>query len=149
MLLIKREMLLRHACIIMNDSRAHKTINSSSSSHLCVLSFRFIIAHLFCCVSDMDDNKHKVAFYFVLVILLVTLRHCHGSKDAAEVISHSPRALPKNTIEITSLGALRRSYADKSVSEKLVEIRDLLRSLLFDWSLEGESSTAGKYNNCS
>ncbi|KAG5678672.1 hypothetical protein PVAND_008324 [Polypedilum vanderplanki] len=87
----------------------------------------------------MNDNKRKVAFYFVLVILLVTLNHCYGnSKDGTEVFSHSRRDLPNNTIEITSLAELRRSYADKSVSAKLIEIRGLLRSLLFDWSLNGE-----------
>jgi hypothetical protein len=77
-----------------------------------------------------DSNKHKVAFYVALVILLVTLGQI---VDATEVISHSS---PKNTS--TDVSVIRGYDAGKSVSEKLTEIRQLVRSLIFDWNL-GES----------
>ncbi|XP_070499453.1 uncharacterized protein [Chironomus tepperi] len=81
-----------------------------------------------------NSNKHKVAFYVALVILLITLGQCQSQFiDATEVISHSS---PKNTS--TDVSVIRGYGANRSVSEKLTEIRQLLRSLIFDWNL-GES----------
>lgn len=77
-----------------------------------------------------NSNKHKVAFYVALVILLITLGQF---VDATEVINHSS---PKNTS--TDVSVIRGYDGQKSVSEKLTEVRQLLRSLIFDWNL-GES----------
>lgn len=75
-----------------------------------------------------NRNKHKVAFYAVLVILLVTFGQCHST----EVISHSSQDMPK--IINTDVGY----GASKSIFERLKEVRETLRSLIFDWNL-GES----------
>lgn len=122
-----------------------KQLTASSSnfdySHLHILTLLlFIFVHF---VSDMFHNKHKVAFYFVLVILVATLRHCHSSKPT-EIISHSSRELPKNANEIApAVDEMRQIRVDKSVSAKLLQIRNLLKSLVFDWSL-GESEIQGE-----
>jgi hypothetical protein len=138
-----------YVCVCVRETpKAVKQLTALSSYHTCasLITFFLLLVPPF---SDMNDNKHRVAFYFVLVILLATLRQCHSSKDAAEVISHYARDSPKSDIGVTSLQELRRSYADRSTTEKLAEIRRLLRSLVFDWSLDGgESALAGEFRLC-
>lgn len=78
-----------------------------------------------------NSNKHKVTYYIALVILLVTLGQF---VDATEVISHSS---PKSIS--TDVSVIRGNDVGlKSIPKKLTEVRQLLRSLIFDWNL-GES----------
>ena len=87
-----------------------------------------------------NSNKHKVAFYVALVILFITLEQCQSQLvDATEVISYSS---PKNTS--TDVSVIRGYDGNKSISEKLSEIRQLLRSLVFDWNLGERGIGNGK-----
>lgn len=79
----------------------------------------------------MLNHKHKVAFYFVLVILLMAFRQCHSTK---EIIGDYQSG--KNTTAV-------RSIDDGSISGKLQQLRSLTRSLIFDWNF-GESKVEGK-----
>jgi len=121
--------------LLLNLSRKETTLCVSMSikqltaTRLLIFTSTSFISDIMFTIND-NSNKHKVAFYVALVILLITLGQI---VDATEVISHSS---PKNTS--TDVSVIRGYDANKSVAEKLTEIRQLLRSLLFDWNL-GES----------
>lgn len=140
-------------CLSFNAYKAlhakRQTINSFVS---CVSSLIFTFLTLLCFLisgimfaltnNNTINKQHKVAFYIVLVILLVTLRQCQSHViETTEVISNSSQSLPK--IINTDISMMRGYGGDKNIAGKLKEIRELLRSLIFDWNLKGESGLIG------
>jgi hypothetical protein len=90
-------------------------------------------------VSLKGIKQQKVAFHFVLVILLVTFRQ----SLTAEVVSYSSENLANNVTQVWSLNEESNHNNSKGIAEKLVQIRRLVRSLIFDWNF-GESHVEGK-----
>ncbi len=73
-----------------------------------------------------NDSKNKVAFYFVLVSLLIRIGHQTEVNDLSWHLRSAP-----STIE------------QMSTADKLDQIRQLGRSLLFNWNFGGESEVEG------
>jgi hypothetical protein len=93
----------------------------------------------------MFDNK--IVFYVVLVILI---RQCHSVTEAINYSTNLQKVeqYRSNINEIGSSSSGSSSSSSNSISNnisaKMHDVRNLLRSLIFDWNF-GESEIEGKY----
>ena len=75
-----------------------------------------------------NGSKNKIKLYFVLVSLMATIGACNMT-----AVNHHLSTEPRHLMKAEELTA----------SEKLLQIRQLVRSLIFDWNFGGESEIEG------
>lgn len=76
-------------------------------------------------------NGNKINFYLVLLTLIASLRSC----DMTAINNH---------LSTESRHVMK--VEESSATEKLLQIRDLVKTLFFDWNFGGESEIEG--NKC-
>lgn len=88
---------------------------------------------------SLNGDRQNVTIFLTLSIILIAI----GQSQGAEMINHSSSS---PTSLISNQNSLRSN--DESISNKLTQIRHLLKSLFFDWnSGERESEVKGKVRN--
>lgn len=75
-----------------------------------------------------NGSKNKIKLYFVLVSLMATIGACDKT-PVNHHLSTEPRHLMK--------------AEESTTSDKLLQIRQLVRSLIFEWNFGGESEIEG------
>lgn len=75
-----------------------------------------------------NGSKNKIKLYFVLVSLMATIHVCNMT-----AVNHHLSTEPRHLMKAE----------ESTASDKLLQIRQLVRSLIFEWNFGGESEIEG------